>query len=120
MNVTEEIKKKAAEIAGKRRIKTLFVNSRNEFFTEESYAANSVKGNKDNYTKIDTSAIVDSEKATTDDAFSGTAFELIERIEASESVEDIQEILTAEQAGKQRKTVIATAEKRIEELSKTE
>jgi hypothetical protein len=62
MNVTKEIKEKAAKIAGEHGLSEMWVNKGGEFFTSENQASLSVKGEKEKYAKIDVTARVTIEK----------------------------------------------------------
>ena len=53
MQVTKEHREKAAELAAKNKVNTLYVNKKGEFFTSENLASISVNGKNNNYAKIE-------------------------------------------------------------------
>lgn len=52
IKVTAEMKAEGAKIAKDLKVKSLFVNTKGEFFTEENRASLSEKGIADNYEKL--------------------------------------------------------------------
>ena len=122
LQVTKDQMKRANDVAKANELATVFMNDKGEFFSNKNFAALSVEGNKDRYVKIDVSPeIGDSGKAkggSTNDL--GTSGEVVSAIEAATELEAVYAILTAEKAGKARKTVLEASEKRIKQLTKTE
>lgn len=111
MTISKEIKEKALEIGRKHKLDKVWVNDSGEVFSEEQYAKASVKGDKDKYATVEITAKVKENSNTTNDL--GTAQEVTAAIEAAETAEAVQAIIDAEKAGKNRVTVIAAAEKKL-------
>ncbi|MEA4916549.1 hypothetical protein [Proteiniphilum sp.] len=122
LQVTKEQMKRANDVAKANGLETVFMNEKGEFFSNKNFAALSVEGDKNRYVKIDVSPESgDSEKEEgkkTNDL--GPAGEVVAAIEAATDVDAVEAILTAEKAGKNRKTVLEAAEKKIKGLTKTE
>ncbi len=110
MKITADIKAKAAELAEKHGFDELFVNAKGEFFTSKSNAANSVDGNKEKYAQVHLGVAGSGERTTTD---LDKAADVIAQIEAAEDKEGVEAILEAESEGKNRKTVIEAALKKV-------
>lgn len=120
MKITNEIKKRAQEVAEKSGLSVIFVNDKGEFFSNENFAALSVKSDKSKYAKIKVSAASDDsedEKGTND---LGTVAEVIASIEAAETVDAVEAIVKAEKEGKARKTILESGAKKIALLTKTD
>lgn len=113
MKVTDKIRKQAAELAEKHGLTQVWVNEKGEFFSNVSHAANSVGGNKEKYAVLMFSAA--QETTATNDL--GKAADVIAAIEAAADTEAVQAILKAEQEGKNRKSVIEAAEKKLTALA---
>lgn len=109
MTISKEIKEKSLEIGRKHKLAKVWVNESGEVFSEEQFAKASVKGDKDKYAPVEITAEV-KEKATND---LGSVQEVTAAIEAAETAEAVQAIIDAEKAGKNRVTVIAAAEKKL-------
>jgi hypothetical protein len=114
MKITEAKRKEALELAKKLSCKELFINVDGEFFTNQSHAANSVKNDKEKWAKVDLGIEVEPQKTTND---LGKAADVIAAIEAATEVSVIEAISKAEAEGKNRKSVIDAAAKKIESLS---
>ena len=114
MKVTDKIQKKAAELAEKHGLKKIFVNENGEFFSEKCHAANSVGGDSKKYTEISLGAPVEPVKSTND---LGKLADVIAAIDAATDTETVRAILDAEVAGKDRKSVIEAASKKIAVLT---
>lgn len=114
MKISDKIRKQAAELAEKHNLSNLFVNNKGEFFTEVCHAANSVGGDKKKYAQVPLNIAVADEKSTTD---LETAKEVIEKIEASDDIQSVKAILTAELEGKKRKSVLQAADQKIKSLT---
>jgi hypothetical protein len=56
MQATKAIKEKAVEIAEKQKLDAIWVNKGGEFFTSENLASLSVKGKKEDFTKVNIGA----------------------------------------------------------------
>lgn len=120
LKITSEIKNRAQEVAEKNGLNVIFVNDKGEFFSNENFAALSVKSDKSKYAKIEVVAVGDDSedgKGTND---LGTVTEVVASIEAAETVDDVEAIVKAEKEGKNRKTVLDAAQKKIDQLTKTE
>lgn len=116
MKITDLKLKAARELAEKHGYTELYVNDKGEFFTSQNYAAMSVNNDKAKWAKVELIAVVEKEqKATTD--LQKTA-EVLAEIEAATEVAVVEAIAKAEAEGKNRKSVIFSAEKKIESLSK--
>jgi hypothetical protein len=63
MNVTKEIREKAAKTAKEHGLSEIWMNKGGEFFTSENLASLSVKGKKEEYAQIDVTVKVSVEKA---------------------------------------------------------
>ncbi|MEL3904450.1 MAG: hypothetical protein P1P63_04995 [Treponemataceae bacterium] len=120
MKITNEIKKRAQEVAEKNGLNVVFVNDKGEFFSNENFAALSVKSDKQKYAKIEVAAVSDNsdEKKGTNDL--DTVAEVVAAIEAATEVEAVEAILKAETEGKNRKTVLEAGAKKIAQLTKTD
>lgn len=116
LQITADQKKQAIEIGRKHKADIVYVNEKGEFFTNESFAKNSVGGNKDLYGKVEVVAEV-KEKGTNDTV---TAEELVTAIETAETVDAVNGIIEAEKKGKNRVTVIKAGEKKLETLNKAQ
>lgn len=120
LKITSETKKRAEDVATKNGLSMIFVNDKGEFFSNENFAALSVKSDKSKYAKIEVVAVSDDsepEKSTND---LGTATEVVAAIESAESVDAVEAIVKAEKEGKNRKTVLEAGAKKITQLTKTE
>lgn len=120
LKITSETKKRAEEVAEKNGLNVIFVNDKGEFFSNENFAALSVKSNKSKYAKIEVVTVSDDsepEKSTND---LGTVTEVVAAIETAESVDAVEAIVKAEKEGKNRKTVLEAGAKKITQLTKTE
>jgi len=113
MKVTDKIRKQGEELAEKHGFKRIFVNEKGEFFSNQSYAAHSVGGDMTKYAEIALGTAV--EATATNDL--GKAADVIAAIEASSDVEEVRAILEAEVAGKDRKSVVEAASKKIAALN---
>jgi len=116
MKITALQLKQARELAEKHGYTELYINDKGEHFTSANLSALSVGHDKDKWAKIDLIAVVEKEEKSTTDL--QNAAELIAMIEAATEVEAIEAIAKAESEGKNRKSVIFSAEKKIESLSK--
>jgi hypothetical protein len=58
MKVSDNLRKKAVEIAEKHSLKEIWVNDKGEFFTTENNAANSVSNVKEKWAKIALETVV--------------------------------------------------------------
>lgn len=115
MKITETIQKKGVELAKKHGYKALFVNDKDEFFTSKSFAANSVGNDKERYAEVNIGVDKVVEKSTTD---LDKTDEVIAKINECETASDVEAIVKAEADGKNRKSVIAAAAKKIQSLEK--
>lgn len=113
MKVTDKIRKEAADIAHKLGLKQIFINEKGEFFSNQSYAAHSVGGDKNKYAEVALGVVV--ETTATNDL--GKAADVIAAIEATDDTEAVLAILKAEQEGKNRKSVVEAAEKKLTSLA---
>lgn len=107
MKISEETKQRGEELASDLKVGVLYVNDKNEFFTSENLAALSVSGNKTKYQKLDFGIQETQELKVT-----------VEKIEALESIEEIQAILDAEIEGAGDAEIMEACESRIAELKK--
>lgn len=114
MKLTDKIRKQANELAEKHGFDELFVNEKGEFFSNKSHAANSVGHDKEKYAKVPIAGATKAEKGTTS---LETGKELIAEIEKAEDAESVMAILVAEEEGKNRKTVVEAANKKLEALA---
>ena len=114
MKIKDSIQKKGVELTGKYGYKQLFVNDNDEFFTNKSYAANSVGNDNERFAEVELGLPVVA-KTTTD---LDSAADVIAQINACESAADVEAIMTAETEGKNRKSVIASGTKKIQTLEK--
>lgn len=120
LKITSETKKRAEDVAAKNGLSMIFVNDKGEFFSNENFAALSVKSDKSKYAKIEVVTVSDDsdpEKSTND---LGTVTEVVAVIESAESVDAVEAIVKAEKEGKNRKTVLEAGAKKITQLIKTE
>lgn len=115
MKITDAKQKEAIALAKKHGYKQLFINVDGEFFTNANFAAMSVKNDKEAWAKVDLGVEVKAEKATND---LGKAADVIAAIEAATEVAAVEAIAKAEAEGKNRKSVIDAATKKIESFSK--
>ena len=107
MKITEKQREVGVAIARKRELSAIYVNEKGEYFTDENSAKNSVAGAADGYARISVQAeVTEKEKPLPAD-------ELVAKIEAATTVEAVEEILAAERAGKNRKTVVEAAETQV-------
>ncbi|MFV0378341.1 MAG: hypothetical protein ACK5JD_13690 [Mangrovibacterium sp.] len=113
MKVTDKIRKQAVELAEKHGFRQIWVNEKGEFFSNQSYAAHSVGGDITKYAEIALGAAV--EATATNDL--GKAADVIAAIEGAADAEAVQAILKAEQEGKNRKSVIEAASKKLAALT---
>jgi len=111
MTITKEIKDKALELGRKHKLVRVWVNESGEVFSDEQFAKSSVKGDKDKYAPVEVTAEVKEKEKSTNDL--GSVQEVIAGIEAAENTETVQAIIDAEKTGKNRKTVIEAAEKKL-------
>jgi len=121
MKISEDKLKEGRELAEKHGFKELFVNEKGEFFTNKSFAAMSVNYDKEQFAEVDLSEAGSrktEEKATNASTGSATndlgkAVEVIEAIEVATEVEVVEAIMKAETEGKNRKSVIEAAVKKL-------
>ena len=116
MKITAIQLKQARELAEKHGYTELYINDKGELFTSANLSALSVGHDKDKWAKIDLIAVVEKEEKSTTGL--QNAAELITEIEAATEVAVVEAIAKAETEGKNRKSVIFSAEKKIESLSK--
>ncbi len=112
MKISKDKLKEAQDIAKKYGFKQMYVNEGGEFFTSENLASGSVNGNKDKYAEVPLNVATVSEKKTKP----GKTDALTLEIDACTTVEEVEEILNAEQEGENRKEVISACELKIEQL----
>ena len=110
MKITDKKRKEALEIAKMFGCKELFVNVDGEFFTNQNYAANSVKNDKELWAKVDLGVEAEVQKVTND---LGKSADVIAAIEAATSSAEVIAILDAEAEGKNRKSVIEAGNKKL-------
>jgi hypothetical protein len=96
----------------------VYVTSDGQAFLNESHARNHAVSNRKGQELKMEAFLRDGVEKEAEKEPEKTAAQLIEIITAATSVEDVQGILSAEKAGKSRKSVIEAAEKRITELTK--
>ena len=113
MKIKDSTRKKAVELTGKYGYKQLFVNDKDEFFTNKSNAANSVGNDKERYAEVELGLPVVAKTTTDLDSAA-----VIAQINACESAADVEAIMKAEAEGKNRKSVIASGTKKIQSLEK--
>ena len=118
MKISEDKLKEGRELAEKHGFKELFVNEKGEFFTNKSFAAMSVNYDKEQFAEVDLSEAGSrktEEKAT--NASTGSATndlgKAVEAIEVATEVEVVEAIMKAETEGKNRKSVIEAAVKKL-------
>lgn len=118
MKVTKEQQAEALKLANERKFKALWINENGEFFTDPSFAAMSVKYDKEKFAKVDLGVKVEKpESKTTTDLDKAT--DVIAKIEAAETKEAVEAILKAETEGRNRKSVIDSGNKKLESFPKT-
>lgn len=120
LKITSETKKRAQEVAEKNGLSVIFVNDKGEFFSNENFAALSVKSDKSKYAKIEVVAVdsfSEDGKGTND---LGTVTDVVSAIEAAETVDAVEAIVKAEKEGKNRKTILEAGAKKIALLTKTD
>lgn len=108
MKITDEQKAKAQELAEKLKVGWLYVNDKGEYFTSENLAQLSVGGDKKKYFMLGFDPAVQEENET------------LLKINALESVEEVQAILDAEIEGAGDAEIMETCEARIKELNDAE
>jgi hypothetical protein len=97
-------------------VNKVYVTSDGQAFLEEAYARNhAVRNRTSKELKLDTFLREELEKEP-----EKTAGQWIEVIASATEVKDVQAILANEKTGKNRKSIIEAAEKRIAELTKSE
>jgi len=125
VKISKEQIKTGIELAEKHNVKSIFVNDKGEFFRLESDAKNSVSSDHDRYVSIDASTesvgLPDTKaviaESTNDIA---TVKEVNAYIDTCTDVDSILEVVEAEKKGFNRKTIIAHATKRMNELKTKE
>ena len=119
MKISEEKLKEGLKLAKEFGFKELFVNEKGEFFTNKSFASMSVNYDKEKFAEVPLTEDGKPEnvegKATND---LGKAADIIAAIEVATEAEVVEAILKAETEGKNRKSVIEAATKKIETLTK--
>lgn len=110
LKISKEQKDMALSLGRKHKAKVMWVNKKGEYFTQEQFAKASVGGNDDELAKVEITAEVQEKKTNDLD----TAKAVIAEIEAAQTQEVVEDILTAEKEGKNRETVIKAAEKKLE------
>ena len=126
MKISEDKLKEGRELAAKHKFTKLFVNVFGEFFTNPSYAAMSVKYDKEKFAEVpltsDQSQSQSTEKATNASTGSATndlgkAADVIAAIEAAIGGEAVVAIMKAEAEGKNRKSVIDAGKKKLDAIA---
>ena len=117
MTISKEIKDKALEIGRKHKLAKVWVNEGGEVFSEEQFAKASVAGDKDKFAAVEITAEVKNTEKVTNDL--GTVLEVLAAIEAAATAEDVQAIIDAEKEGKNRKTVLEAADKKLKSFNPT-
>jgi len=112
LKITTEQKNKGIEIGRKLGQSKMWINEKGEYFTSENFALLSAGSNKDKIGMIEVTAEAVVEKTTA----TATAVELIAAIDAATELDAVVAILEAETAGKNRATVIAAADAKIDLL----
>jgi len=113
LKITTEQKNKGIEIGRKLGQSQMWINEKGEYFTSDNFALISVGSNKEKVGMIEVTAEVAKVEQTT---ATGTAVELIAAIDAATELDAVVAILEAETAGKNRATVIAAADAKIDLL----
>ena len=113
MTISKEIKDKAQEIGRRIKASKVWVNVTGEEFSEEQYAKASVGGDKEKFAGVEITAEV-KERATND---LGSVQDVLVAIEAADSGEAVQAIIDAELSGKNRKTVLEAADKKLKTIN---
>ena len=111
MTITNKVREIAQVLGRKHKLAKVWVNESGEVFSEEQFAKSSVKGDKDKYAAVEVTAEVSKPEKTTNEL--GTVQEVIAAIEAAEAAESVQAIIDAEKTGKNRKTVLEAAVKKL-------
>lgn len=120
MEISEDKLKEGRKLAKEFGFKELFVNEIGEFFTNKSFAAMSVKYDKEKFAEVpltdtgDGNSENEGGKATND---LGKAVEVIAAIEAETTSSGVIAILAAEAKGKNRKSVIDAGNKKLAAIS---
>lgn len=109
MNITDEQKEKAQELAEKLKVSVLYINDKGEYFTNENLVQLSVDGDKKKYQKLDFAPVANEEA---DDIFT--------QIKELQTIEDVQTILDAEIEGAGDAEIMNACEARINELKDAE
>jgi hypothetical protein len=125
MKISEDKLKEGRKLAKDFGFKELYVNVDGEFFTNKSFAAMSVKYDKEQFAEVDltgtsTGGSTSSPNGSATNASTGSATndlgkaaDVIAAIEVAPEAEVVEAILKAESEGKNRKSVIDAAQKKI-------